>query len=208
MSSAAVHDAPRRTARDSKDAVIAAAVDNFSARGYHGTSIRDIARSAEMTPASIYHHFPSKQRILQHIMEDVLEDVIAKTTAALLDSGPSQSERLTAVVRSWVRFHTDNRAPALIGASELRSLDEVGHRIVVSLRDRQQHLVLGVIERGVATTEFTTSFPVQAAMAILNMGSAISTWYRPGGELTADQLAERYSVLALGLVGATEGHAP
>lgn len=200
MSSVAVHDAPRRSARESKDAIVDAAVQSFSELGYHGTSIRDIARSADMTPASIYHHFPSKQRILQHIMENVLEDVIARTTAALMDSGRSPSAQLDAIVRAWVLFHTESRAQALIGASEIRSLDDVGHRVVVSLRDRQQHLLLGVIERGITEGEFSTPYPVQAAMAILNMGSAIATWYRPNGELTASQLAERYSALALGTV--------
>lgn len=202
MPSVAMHDAPRRSARESKDAIVDASVRSFSELGYHGTSIRDIATGAEMTPASIYHHFPSKQRILQHIMEKVLEDVISRTTAALMDSGRSPSAQLDAVVRAWVLYHTDNRAQALIGASEIRSLDEVGHRIVVSLRDRQQQLLLGVIERGVDEGDFTTPYPAQATMAILNMGSAIATWYRPNGDLTADQLAERYSALALGTVGA------
>ena len=200
MSSVAVNDAPRRSASASKDAIIEAAVDRFSELGYHGTSIRDIARSADMTPASIYHHFPSKQRILQHIMENVLEDVISRTTAALIDSGRSPSVQLDAIVRTWVLFHTESRAQALIGASEIRSLDETGRRIVVSLRDRQQQLILGVIERGVTEGEFLTPYPLQATMAILNMGSAIATWYRPNGELTASQLAERYSALALGTV--------
>ncbi|ANW67101.1 TetR family transcriptional regulator [Mycobacterium sp. djl-10] len=182
--------------------VLDAAVQNFQARGYHGTSIRDIARDAGMTPASIYHHFPSKQRILQHIMEAVMKDVIAATNGALLQSGNSPTEQLDALVQAWVLFHTQHRAEALIGASEIRSLDDVGHRIVVALRDQQEQMFRVIIDRGVAEGVFATAHPHEAARAIINMGSSIAGWYRPDGDLSPEDIARRYADLALGTVGA------
>lgn len=198
---------PGPAARSAKPAsgsqtIIAAAVDNFQARGYHGTSIRDIARDAGMTPASIYHHFPSKQHILQHIMAMVMKDVISLTNSAVIRAGGSPSAQLDALMRAWALFHTQRRAEALIGASELRSLDDVGHQIVVALRDQQEQMFLNIIERGVAEGDFTTPFPREAARAIINMGYSIASWYRPDGTLPPDQLADRYAVLALATVGA------
>lgn len=203
MSSATIHTVTmRRPESPTKTVIVDSAVENFQSRGYHGTSIRDIARSADMTAASIYHHFSSKQQILQHIMEHVLKQAISDTNSALMKVGRSPEEQLVGVVRAWVLYHTEHRALALIGASEIRSLDGVGYRIVVSLRDQQQQIFQGVIARGVAEGAFTTPYPDQAAMAILNMGSSISSWYRSDGELSADELAERYASLALGTVGA------
>jgi AcrR family transcriptional regulator len=182
--------------------ILAAAVDNFQARGYHGTSIRDIARDAGMTPASIYHHFPSKQHILQHIMEVVLKDVLSLTNSAVMRAGRSPAEQLDALMRAWALFHTQRRAEALIGASEIRSLDDVGYRIVVALRDQQEQMFREIIDRGVAEGAFTTAFPREAARAIINMGYSIASWYRPDGRLSPEELAERYAALALGTVGA------
>lgn len=197
---------PVRTVRpvsgNGSQTIIAAAVNNFQARGYHGTSIRDIARDAGMTPASIYHHFPSKQHILQHIMEAVMKEVIAQTNAALIRAGNTPTEQLEALVRAWALFHTQRRAEALIGASEIRSLDDVGHRIVVALRDQQEQMFREIIERGVAEGAFTTPYPREAARAIINMGYSIASWYRPDGSLSPDEMAERYAALALGTVGA------
>ncbi|MBG0855784.1 TetR family transcriptional regulator [Streptomyces spinoverrucosus] len=192
----------RRTRAPGRDVVLDAAVDNFQRLGYHGTTMRDIARDAGMKVASIYHHFPSKQRILQDIMVRVLSDVIAVTRNALMGSGTSASEQLQAVMHAWALFHTTRRAEALIGASELRSLDEVGLRLVVALRDEQEGMFRAIVERGVAQGEFTTPYPQEAVRAIINMGSSIATWYRPGGELSPEQMAERYAALALGTVGA------
>jgi len=194
--------APGARSASGSQGIIAAAVDNFQARGYHGTSIRDIARDAGMTPASIYHHFPSKQHILVHIMERVMKDVISLTNSAILRAGQSPSDQLEALMRAWVLFHTQRRAEALIGASELRSLDDVGHRIVVALRDQQEQMFREIIERGVAAGAFTTAFPSEAARAIINMGYSIASWYRPDGSLSPDQLADRYGTLALATVGA------
>lgn len=197
---------PVRTVRpvsgNGSQTIIAAAVDNFQARGYHGTSIRDIARDAGMTPASIYHHFPSKQHILQHIMEAVMKEVIARTNAALIRAGNTPTEQLDALMRAWALFHTQRRAEALIGASEIRSLDDVGHRIVVALRDQQEQMFREIIDRGVAEGSFTTPYPREAARAIINMGYSIASWYRPDGSLSPDEMAERYAALALGTVGA------
>ena len=71
---------PHRTSaqvRGGKDVTLDAAVRNFQKLGYHGASMRDIARDAGITVAAIYHHFPSKQAILQDIMVGVLSDVIS-----------------------------------------------------------------------------------------------------------------------------------
>ncbi|MFC8043388.1 TetR/AcrR family transcriptional regulator [Nocardia sp. NPDC057353] len=185
-----------------REIILDAAIDNFQRLGYHGTSMRDIARDAGITPASIYHHWPSKQLILQEIMERVLTDVIALTRAAVLRAGGTPERQLAALMRTWVLFHTGRRPEALIGASEIRSLDAAGHRLVVTLRDQQEQLFRDVIDRGVAEGAFATPYPREAARAVINMGYTIAAWYRPGGDLGPDELADRYSVLALGTVGA------
>lgn len=187
--------------RGGKDVILDAAVDNFHRLGYHGTSMRDIARDADITVASIYHHFPSKQRILQDIMIRVLSDVISLTRGALMRAPSTPSEQLEAVMHAWILFHTSRRAEALIGASEIRSLDEVGLRLVVALRDEQERMFRDIVERGVAEGEFTTPYPREAVRAIINMGYSIAAWYRPEGELSPEEMAERYAALALGTVG-------
>ncbi|WP_060650263.1 hypothetical protein [Rhodococcus pyridinivorans] len=97
---------------------------------------------------------------------------------------------------------------ALVGASEIRSLDEVGRRLVITLRDHQEQLFRDVVDRGIIERSFTTPYPREAARAIINMGCSIATWYRPGGELSPDELADRYATLALETVGAVPTDTP
>lgn len=195
---------PKGTLRNGRDVLIAAAVQNFTARGYHGTSMRDIAGAAGVTVASIYHHFASKQEILQQVMVATMTDLLEATRRsveeAVVAGRDTPTGKLDALVDAWLIFHTTRQAEALIGASELRSLDEDGRARVVGLRDEQESLVRSIVDEGVAQGVFATSYPREAARAIIEMGYSVSSWYRLGGELTPEEMSVRYRELARGTV--------
>jgi AcrR family transcriptional regulator len=189
-------------ARSGRVAVLDAAVQNFQRVGYHGTSMRDIATGAGFTVASIYNHFPSKQRILQEIMVGILTDALAATRSAVLRAGALPHDQLRALMHAWLVFHTERRDEAVVGATEIRSLDPDGRRLVVALRDEQEHLFREVVEHGAETGAFGTPHPAEAVRALIAMGTSVASWYRPGGGLTPHQMGERYARLALGIVEA------
>lgn len=185
-----------------RDAILASAMGLFTERGYFGTTMRDIAKGADMTVASIYHHFTSKQAILQDMMVSILKETISLTRNAVLQADTGSTDRLCALVTAWVVFHATRRPEGIIGASELRSLDREGHRLVVALRDEQEMLFRDIVARGVDTGEFDTPHPQDAARALITMGFTISMWYRDSGPAAPDEMAARYCDLALDLVRA------
>ncbi len=186
--------------RSGRDAILDAAVDRFERLGYHGTTMRDIARGADLTVASIYSHFASKQQMLQDIMVRVLSDALALTRGAVLRAGPRPDEQLSALMHAWLLFHTERRAEALVGASEIRSLDPHGRRLIVALRDEQEAMFRDIVMRGVEDGGFGTPYPADAVRALIAMGTAVPSWYRPDGELTPEQMAKRYVRLAAATV--------
>lgn len=184
--------------RRGKEPVLASAIRNFTERGYHGTTMRDIAGDADVTVASIYHHFPSKKEVLQEIMVQTLSDVISATRTALLGAGVDPGDQLRALVYTWILFHASRQSEAQIGATELRSLDGPGRKLVVALRTEQQRMFQDVVDRGVAGGVFTTNHPREAARAIINMGYSVASWYRASGEVPPEEMAARYVAIALG----------
>ncbi|OLT45468.1 TetR family transcriptional regulator [Saccharomonospora sp. CUA-673] len=187
--------------RRGKTPIHDAAIRLFKSRGYHGTSMRDIAREAGINVASIYHHFGSKQEILQEVMVRMMTDVISVTRAAVLAADPEPDKQLAALVHAWVLFHADHQQEAMIGGSELRSLDDDGRQRVVALRDEQQRLFDEVIARGVDQRTFHTAHPKEASRAVINMGHAVASWYSSDGEIPPEHMAQRYVELALATVG-------
>jgi AcrR family transcriptional regulator len=186
-----------------KDAIVAAALRTFYRRGYFGSSIRDIAAEADMTAASLYHHFAGKQEILRVVMTAIMQDSLETTRDALLRAGSAPHEQLAALMRSWVQFHASRQVEARVGASELRSLDEIGRELVVALRDEQENMFLAVIQRGAEEGAFMTPDPREAARAIINMGTAVAMWYRRDGDLPAAELGDVYARLALATAQST-----
>lgn len=191
----------RRT--DGRATLLAAAVRCMNTHGYHGTSIRDIADEAGVSSAALYHHFSSKQDILVAIMRRALGDAADATQDALALAGTAPTDQLAAVVRAWVTFHAARRSDALIGATEIRGLEPAGRAEVVALRDRQEFLFRSIIEAGIADGSFDVTRADHATRAIITMGTSVSTWFDPHQVDTPLAVAEEFTRLALGMVGAT-----
>lgn len=165
--------------------------------------MRDIASEAKIGLAGIYHHFGSKQDLLQAVMTMTLQDVLASTRARVAAApADDPAARLDALVRAWVEFHTVRQEEARVGASEVHCLEGQGRERVIALRDEQERLFVEVVEHGVRLGVFTTPYPREAARGMINMGIAVATWYRLDGDISPHGLAERYARMSLDMVGA------
>ena len=181
--------------------IIKAAVAVMAEHGYHGTSVRDIAERADLSPASLYNHFASKQGILVAIMERGIEELLRRTRAALEEAPDDPAERLCAIVAVHVLYHLEDQRGTLLGTSELRALEEPARTTHVAKRRCQERLFADVLTDGVSRGTFTTPYPEEAARAIVTMCTAVASWYRPDGPLTRPEITARYQTLALSTAG-------
>jgi AcrR family transcriptional regulator len=169
--------------------------------GYHGTSVRDIAERAELSPAALYYHFASKQDLLATIMERGIDRLLLRTRTALAEAGESPEDQLSAIVAVQVLFHLESQGATLLGTSEMRALEEPVRSKHKAKRQQQQRLFDQVIADGVARGMFTTTLPLEAARAIVVMCTAVASWFSPRGRLSREQVVKRYQRLALDMVG-------
>ena len=191
---------PRRRNGDGRGVIEAAAMRVFYLKGYHGTSTRDIAAESDMTAASLYHHFANKQDILRVVMTQIMQEALRSTRTGLMTADGSSADQLACLMRAWVEFHAQRQVEAKVGFAELNSLERDGRRLVVVLRDEQESMFRDVVQRGVDAGEFLTSHPLEAARAIVNMGTAVAFWFRADGETSVAELADTYAELALATV--------
>src|SRR6266566_1413785 len=189
MSAALVATAPERAA---SARILRAATALFRARGYHGSSMRTLARGLRMEPASLYYHFPSKQDILFAILDRTLDGLRHAVTAADDDRA-----RLLAAVRFHVLFHVRRRQEAFLSHSELRSLTPANLRRVLAKRDEYEHVVRGLLAAGVRAGGFQVADVKLTAMAILTMCTGVATWFSEGGRLAPESIADRYVEMIL-----------
>lgn len=184
------------------DAILAAAIDVMSEHGYHGTSVRDIADRAGLSPAALYHHFASKHEVLATIMDRGIEELLRRSRSALQEAGEDPADQLRALVAVHVLFHLEDQRGTLLGTSEVRGLEEPVRTVHLGKRQQQQRLFDGVVSDGAQHGAFRTGYPLEASRAVVVMCTGVAGWYRPEGPLTRDEVAQRYQLLALDLVRA------
>jgi AcrR family transcriptional regulator len=186
---------------DGQDRMLRAALAVFMEKGYHGTSMRDIAQRAACSVSNAYHYFPSKRQILFRIVRDItvelaetLEDIAARPT-------DDPARRLADLVMAHVLLHTERQDESFVGNTELRSLAPDERTDVVKHRDRISTVFKKAIAEGIRGGRFDCPTPADTARAIVSMATAVATWYRPNGPLSPAEIGERYAALALRMVG-------
>lgn len=191
--------------RDAAATILKAALEVFVRDGFHGTSIRAIAKEAGVSIALIYYHFPSKEEILRTMMLRVTSDMLADLRAARDAAGPKPADRLAALVRVHVLLHTRRQAESFVGNTELRSLGPDALAEVMEARDAISAVYKDVVGEGLSDGSFRCEHPAEATLAILNMCTSVAGWYKNGGRRTPEALAEIYVGFALSILGAAKG---
>lgn len=181
------------------DPVLRAALDEFVAIGYHGASMRSIAARCGLSVAGIYHHYTSKQQMLVTLLVYTMTDLQQRSEAAR-DEGRSPVERFSLLIENLALYHTHRRELGFVGASEMRSLDTANRIAIADRRSVQQRMIDMEVEAAVLESRFRTDHPYEASRAVVTMCTALPTWWRPGGPLSPEQVAEDYVGFALDLM--------
>lgn len=189
----------RRYDRLTFDAPLMAALEAFLEVGYHGSTMRDIARRAGLSVPGIYHHYASKQEMLVSILDATVSDLARRCVLVLAESD-SALDRFSLLVENLALFHTHRRELGFVGATEMRSLEEPGRSRIIATRNTIQAMVATEIERGQREGVFAVDEPGEAARAVVTMCTGLAQWFSPDGSASAEQVARRYIGYALDLV--------
>jgi AcrR family transcriptional regulator len=183
--------------------ILRGALEVFTARGYHGSSVRELATRAGVTVPGLYYHYPGKQAILVALLDACVGELLSRAQAAHDEAAPTPRARFVNIVESIVLTVT-HRSSLTVLDSELRYLEPDSRRYYAATRKQLENLLLGVVRAGHRSQTFKVPFPEDTTRALLGMFQAIVTWYDPTGPLTPPEIASRYGVIALHAVGAQD----
>ena len=191
-------------APDARSRLIAAAVESFASKGFHGTTTRDIASAAGMSPAALYVHHRSKEDLLYLISRAGHELTLLLVKDAVASSA-DPVEQLLAVVRGFTVHHARRHTSARIVNYELAALSPEHLREIAGIRRAIEEEMRAVVQSGVARGAFRSSNPRMTALALLSLGIDVARWYRDEGEWSPEEIADYYCEVALRLVGSDRG---
>lgn len=183
------------------DLVLGGAIDCFVDTGYHGTSMRTLAARIGIGVSSIYDRYPDKQQLLVRVLDVTMAELQWRTDAARNEATSSLGE-VALFVEALALFHTYRRKLAFIGASEMRSLEGTNRLRITHARDRLQYVLDVAIEQATLDGYLHTVHARTAGRAITTMCTSLPQWFRAGGTLTAEDVAQAYVEFALSMLGA------
>jgi AcrR family transcriptional regulator len=185
---------------DARARLLAAAIEAFAAKGFHGTTTRDIAAAAGMSPAALYVHHRSKEELLHLISREGHDRTLGLCEAAVA-AGGTAVEQLDRLIEDFVRHHAVNHTSARIVNYEMAALTEEHQAEIAEQRRRIDRVVRDLLERGAAAGEFATSDPAMTASALLSLGIDVARWYREDRGWSPDDVAAHYVELARRMAG-------
>ncbi|WP_345423534.1 TetR family transcriptional regulator [Pseudonocardia xishanensis] len=188
--------------RANEAAILDAALTAFGTLGFHGASMREVARGAGTSLSNLYNYFPSKAHLLAEVLRHANAELADRLARAVAEAGDDASSRMREAVRAYVGYVVDHQLAMVVSTAEVRYLRGDERDRLVAGRDENEALFTRIVEQGVASGEFRSPYAADATRAILSTISAIALWYRPDGRLSRGQLAEQHARYALALLEA------
>lgn len=172
-----------------RDEILHAALRAFRDKGYHATTLDDIAVHLGVRKTALYHYFPDKQAILSECHRESLDELTRIMREA--DGLETASLKLAHVIREHVRVMTDTLEGSPL-AFEVTSLSPEQRAPLIAGRDRYERWLREIIDAGMRSGEFRPGNPKIAVFVVLGAINWIARWYRPEGALHASELGTEF----------------
>ncbi|WP_180682541.1 TetR/AcrR family transcriptional regulator [Tepidicella baoligensis] len=170
-------------------AVLQTAAQLFNERGFHSTSLDDIAAQLHVSKPTLYYYVKNKDEILLQCVSKGLEMTLEGIEASRA-AGGNAVEQLRACMRVYADIVMQPFGMCLIRVGD----QEVPEPSRTKLRQMKAEIDLSfrrLVEQGVQEGLLQASDTKMAAFVIEGALSWIGRWYQPGGEYTPQQIADR-----------------
>ena len=171
----------------------------FAERGLRATTVRDIADSAGILSGSLYHHFKSKEQMVEEVLVNFLDWLFGRYQE-IVDNEPDPLARVSGLFMVSFEAIEDRHAQVVIYQDEAKRLSSLPQFGFVDARNREQRKMwVDVLKQGMAQGCFRPDLDVDLVYRFIRDTTWVSVrWYQPGGPLTAHQVGQQYLAIVLG----------
>jgi AcrR family transcriptional regulator len=173
-----------------EDQVRAAALRLFREKGYHATSMRDIANAVGINKGSLYSYIRAKEDLLIPVFEQAMGVLLEQIEQISADESLTPTARLQRAVHAHVTAVADNLDVLTVYLSEWRQLATESLATNRGQRERYAALFHDILRDGIAAGEFRPMDTRIVMLGMIGMCNYLFRWYRPDGRLTPDQIAD------------------
>jgi TetR/AcrR family transcriptional regulator, cholesterol catabolism regulator len=182
-----------------RDELLELAAAMFAERGLRATTVRDIADSAGILSGSLYHHFASKEEMVDEVLRGFLDWLFTRYQQ-IVDTEPNPLERLKGLFMASFEAIEHRHAQVVIYQDEAKRLAGQERFAYVEERNQEQRKMwLDLLNQGIAEGYFRPDIDVDLVYRFIRDTTWVSVrWYQPGGPLTAEEVGRQYLSIVLG----------
>ena len=182
-----------------RDELLDLAAAMFAERGLRATTVRDIADSAGILSGSLYHHFKSKEQMVEEVLRDFLDWLFGRYRE-IVETETDPLRRVQGLFMASFEAIEHRHAQVVIYQDEAKRLSSLPQFAFVDERNREQRTMwIDVLKQGVADGCFSADLDVDLVYRFIRDTTWVSVrWYQPGGPLTAEQVGRQYLAIVLG----------
>ena len=186
---------PRKAPRDAKrakhgtrlEAVLQSAANIFFAKGFHATSIEDVARDVGMLKGSLYYYIKSKDDLLFRLLLAGIEDSDA-FIAQQIDPGGEPAAQLERAIRAQIDYIIQNRVPFGLFLHEFDSLSGKRQHKLIAVMSRYNNRFVDLVRKGQEQGKLIDGEPWVIVNGILGMCNWLYRWYDPDQVSDSEQI--------------------
>jgi AcrR family transcriptional regulator len=181
-----------------RDELIELAATMFAQRGLRATTVRDIADAAGILSGSLYHHFASKEEMVDEVLRTFL-DWLFERYQHIIDTEPNPLARLKGLFMASFDAIERHHAEVVIYQDEAKRLSgQPRFAYINELNVRQRKMWVDVLTEGIEQGYFQPDIDVDLVYRFIRDTTWVSVrWYQPGGPLTAEQVGRQYLAIVL-----------
>ncbi|MER6992007.1 TetR/AcrR family transcriptional regulator [Saccharopolyspora hirsuta] len=183
----------RESGSERRAELLAIAAELFATRGFLATTVRDIADAAGILSGSLYHHFDSKESMVDEILRAFLDDQ-RRTNEQVLREAPDPRTAITELVRQSFAAMQEHRAAIAIFQNESKYLEQLDRfDYLTQAANDFERTWTRVLQDGQRAGVFRADLNVKLAYRFIrDMVWTTVHWYNPRGKLTASAIADQY----------------
>jgi TetR/AcrR family transcriptional regulator len=166
--------------------VLREAAASFNFKGYHATSLTEIATNLGVTKAALYHYFPNKSSLLAACFEQSMDIAFASLERGR-KQGKNGRDRLVLTIAGYVS-HLVDELNCGVGLMEEQALEPGDRSKLVRQRDRFERALRALVKDGIEDGSVVPCDPKLAIFVILGAMNWVPKWFKPNGAWKPEQL--------------------
>jgi TetR/AcrR family transcriptional regulator, cholesterol catabolism regulator len=181
-----------------QERVVQVAAELFAERGFAATSMSDLSEATGLAAGGLYHYIGSKKQLLFRICDELMEPLLTEARTIVGADEPAVTQ-LRQLLRAWLEHIARHRHHMMVFQQERHLIEHDPQWRTVRRRRKDFELILdGVLERCERGGALSFADRALTLRALLGMVNHTSTWLRPRGRLSPEQIADGYYDLLLG----------